>query len=444
MSRFPTTHWSLIHRVGVDATPGSREQLGRLLETYRLPMYAHLRAKGISHEQAEDLIQDFTLEILNKNLLAIADPQRGKFRTLLLTALDRFVIGRHRYDTAAKRAPEELLSLDTPDAATASTHDPSPALVFERCWAIDVLAQTLAEMKKQCEASEDAARWSVFESRFAAPLLDDAPVPEYDDLALRFGLKDGKAAMNLLVTGKRQFARILREIVRDYVTRGADAEKEPLAEGVQNKPERNASRVANLLAESNISRAVEEEIDQLQVVLAQSKALAESVPLEDNSDTDTAELRTRFWRQVSQQDRESDLDRLFRCGAEPSDESDAPASVYFTAVLNSCLSEFSGLQVDQGGTLYNCLFVDDPSLDAFKAIKEWANQLRSRNDKTLPADMANGVYYLVLAVAYVRCNEKITGMSRDSMRAGFVWLKEQPWLDERVLEIVDSAITTLA
>ncbi|MCG8649594.1 MAG: hypothetical protein MI861_07165 [Pirellulales bacterium] len=164
MSRFPTTHWSLIHQVGEDST-GSREQLGRLLETYRHPMYTHLRARGVSHEQAEDLIQDFTIEILNKNLLAIADPQRGKFRTLLLTALDRFTVGRYRYETAAKRAPAEaeIVSLDVPAAAAASTQAPSPSLVFERAWAIDVLAQALAEMKQQCEANGDHGRWAVFE-----------------------------------------------------------------------------------------------------------------------------------------------------------------------------------------------------------------------------------------------------------------------------------------
>lgn len=444
MSRFPTTHWSLIHRVGENLA-GSSEQLGRLLETYRHPMYVHLRSKGVAHEQAEDLIQDFTIEILNKNLLAIADPRRGRFRTLLLTALDRFMVGRYRYETAAKRAPEELLSLDAPSATTASTDEPSPSLVFERAWAIDVLAQTLAEMKHQCETNGDAARWSVFESRFAAPLLDDAPCPKYDELAQRFKLKDGKAAMNLLVTGKRQFARILREIVRDYVSRGNDAaQRDSLARSVHGKADRQtAARVADHLTESSISRTVEEEIDQLQLILAQSKSLAETVLSEAPADSEASELRMRFWQQLSQQDGESDLDKLFSCGTEPNDD-DAPLSVYFTAVLNSSLSEFSGLRVEKTGTLYDCLLVDDPSLDAFSAIKEWANQWRSKKDKTLTADFASGVYFLVLAVAYIRCKKRITGMSLEAMRAGFVWLAEQPWLDVRVKQIVNAAIDALS
>ena len=97
MSRFPTTQWSLIELAHRETPTGSREQMGALLEAYWQPMYAHLRYKGLSNEKAEDLIQEFMMEILNKDLLAIADPKRGKFRTLLLTALDRFAISQPWY-----------------------------------------------------------------------------------------------------------------------------------------------------------------------------------------------------------------------------------------------------------------------------------------------------------------------------------------------------------
>ncbi|MCG8650714.1 MAG: hypothetical protein MI861_12830, partial [Pirellulales bacterium] len=190
-------------------------------------------------------------------------------------------------------------------------------------------------------------------------------------------------------------------------------------------------------------RAVEEEIDQLQVILAKSKSLAGVVPTEFTGNPEAMKLRSRFWRQLSRQNGETDLDRLFRCGVEPVEESDAPLSVHFTAVLNSKLTEFSGLRSANPGTLYDCLFVNQPSIDDYKAIKDWANQLRSRHDKTLPTDLASGVYFLVLAVAYVRCHKRITGMSHEAMRAGLVWLDQQPWLDGRVKGTVEKAIAAL-
>ena len=39
MSRFPTTHWTMIDLASCEATEGSREEMGRLLEIYRQPMY---------------------------------------------------------------------------------------------------------------------------------------------------------------------------------------------------------------------------------------------------------------------------------------------------------------------------------------------------------------------------------------------------------------------
>ncbi|MFO1095113.1 MAG: hypothetical protein U0992_17675 [Planctomycetaceae bacterium] len=41
-------------------------------------------------------------------------------------------------------------------------------------------------------------------------------------LAARFRLGNVKTAMNILVTAKRQFARVLRDIIREYVMRSPD------------------------------------------------------------------------------------------------------------------------------------------------------------------------------------------------------------------------------
>ncbi|MFO1095112.1 MAG: hypothetical protein U0992_17670 [Planctomycetaceae bacterium] len=103
-SQFPTTRWSLIARASRESPVGSRDEMGSCCRYWR-PMLIHLRFKGLSQEAAEDVLQDFMIELLDQDLLSIADPQKGKFRSLLLTALDRFLISRLRHQNAAKRSP---------------------------------------------------------------------------------------------------------------------------------------------------------------------------------------------------------------------------------------------------------------------------------------------------------------------------------------------------
>src|SRR5262250_2168842 len=49
------------------------------------------RRRGYSTEDAEDLTQDFFTSLLQGPLLQRADPERGRFRSLLLKALQDFL-----------------------------------------------------------------------------------------------------------------------------------------------------------------------------------------------------------------------------------------------------------------------------------------------------------------------------------------------------------------
>ena len=107
-SSFPLTRWSLIARAIDSNQPASREHMGELLEQYWRPMFIHLKCKGLKHTQAEDILQDFVVTLLDKNLLAVADPSKGKFRSLLLTALDRFLVSRFRHAAGSSNSPAQI------------------------------------------------------------------------------------------------------------------------------------------------------------------------------------------------------------------------------------------------------------------------------------------------------------------------------------------------
>jgi RNA polymerase sigma-70 factor (ECF subfamily) len=226
-ARFPTTHWSLVARAGQDPAEAKRQALGELLTRYLPALRAHLvYGKRLSPDDADDLLQEFVAgKIIEKELLARADAQRGKFRTFLLTALDRFLIDRFREESARKRSPGEgrLRALgDQGEPWQAET----PSGAFDLAWARNVIEQTVRLMRTECEASGRQDVWGVFECRLLEPMLNAAEPVEYEELVRRFGLQSPSQASNLLMTAKRTFARALRAVVGEYARESDEIEAE--------------------------------------------------------------------------------------------------------------------------------------------------------------------------------------------------------------------------
>src|SRR5688572_14192368 len=134
--RFPTTRWSLVGRAA-PPNPSSdpqqlaaddRAALGELIRLYLPALRAHLTGPlRIDRHRTDDLIQGFLADkVLEQNLIALADPNRGKFRTFLLTALERFIVDVHRFDSARKRSPQSKM-LDVDDYADDVTTRQNPS-----------------------------------------------------------------------------------------------------------------------------------------------------------------------------------------------------------------------------------------------------------------------------------------------------------------------------
>ena len=124
---------------------------------------------------------------------------------------------------------------------------------------------------------------------------------------------------------------------------------------------------------------------------------------------------------------------------EHSEEEEVPIDAYFSAVLNSNISDYPDLKVTEDGPFIEVL-LGDVSIETLKSVKEWSNLLRASKDRSLPPDIASGIYFLVLGLARTKHGQKITGMSDDAMNAGIKWLQERPWLDSRLEEAVNSAL----
>src|SRR5437773_5346001 len=110
---FATTHWTVVLAAGRRHTPQSDLALEELCRTYWFPLYAHVRRRGHSKEDAEDLTQDFFARFLAKNYLEGLSAERGRFRAFLLASLKHFLANEWDKSQRQKRGGGvTLLSLD--------------------------------------------------------------------------------------------------------------------------------------------------------------------------------------------------------------------------------------------------------------------------------------------------------------------------------------------
>src|SRR5689334_11142306 len=88
---FQTTHWSVVLAAGEPGHPAAQKALAELCRNYWYPLYAFVRRKGRTPEEAMDLTQEFFAVALEKNYVGDADRDRGRFRTFLLAAAENFL-----------------------------------------------------------------------------------------------------------------------------------------------------------------------------------------------------------------------------------------------------------------------------------------------------------------------------------------------------------------
>lgn len=224
--------WSEVERAGQASSPQALAALESLLRKYYRPLQAHLRFKfHVEESLAADWLHEFVHQkVLLRDLLAVASPGRGRFRTFLLSALDNFVLGQMRRDTSQRRRPQGgLISLDDPGLEKAPEPADSQGDPFELEWGRTVVAEAVARMQAECLAKGCAERWGVFEARLLNPILNGAEAVAFETLVAKYGFRSPAEASNVLITAKRHFDRVLRQVVAEYAGDGADVEEEILA-----------------------------------------------------------------------------------------------------------------------------------------------------------------------------------------------------------------------
>ena len=201
---FLTTHWSLIEKAGSSDEEKNKAFVGLLLNRYWKPVYCYLRRKGYNNEQAKDLTQGFFHEVmLGQHLIEKADAAKGRFRSLLLVALDRYLSNIREKETAQKRVPKgQFVSLDVvaPPEIPQSIAGSVPELTFNYAWVSALLEQVLEEVERKCREDGKDIHWDVFCDRVLHPIMDRGNPPALKEIITKYGLQDEAKASNMIVT----------------------------------------------------------------------------------------------------------------------------------------------------------------------------------------------------------------------------------------------------
>jgi RNA polymerase sigma factor (sigma-70 family) len=234
--RFRTTHWSVVLLSAQTQAPGSRTALADLCRLYWYPLYAFVRRRGYSPEDAQDLTQGFFLSLLERKSLRRVSPEKGKFRSFLLASLKNYLSDAFDRDNSAKRGGQiEFVALDFQDGEERyhdeQADDLSPEKVFDARWALILLSHAMGRLRKEYVSQDKTAIIDALQ-----PFLDPTNskrLPSYEDVAdkLQVSLAGVKTLIHRL---RRRYSEILREEVARTLTdtRAIDDEIHSLCEAL--------------------------------------------------------------------------------------------------------------------------------------------------------------------------------------------------------------------
>ncbi len=214
-NRFQTTRWSLVLSAR-EQGPDAEVALEELCRRYWPALRSFAVRMGCTSHDADDMAQGFFIQVVEKDLFARADPERGKLRTFLATAFRRYLQDQWSKAGARKRGGGlEILSFD--ESRDSQGNEPRNALDQE--WAARVMELSLERLQ---ERYRQDGRLELLQS-LRPYLTGELPEGGYAALADEQRMSSG-AAKVALHRARKRFGEALRYEVAE--TLGPDEEVE--------------------------------------------------------------------------------------------------------------------------------------------------------------------------------------------------------------------------
>ncbi len=223
---FATTHWSVVLAAGRDTPAEAHEALEKLCCAYWYPLYVFVRRQGHSPHDAQDLTQAFFARLLEKNYVAQADRERGRFRTFLLAALHHFLADEWDKTRRLKRGGgREIISFDAVSAEERYRMEPldqlDAAKLYERRWVTTLFEKVLARLEEEFCAS---GKRELFDG-LKTSLLAERDGASYAELGARLGLKED-AVKQAVHRMRRRYRELFREEIAQTVAGPGEVDDE--------------------------------------------------------------------------------------------------------------------------------------------------------------------------------------------------------------------------
>ena len=228
---FPSTQWSVVLASGrSEAEPEvAQAALAELCQTYWAPLYSFVRSRGYTVHDAQDLTQSFFAYLIEHEIYARVDRQKGRFRSFLLASLKNFLAHASDRERTLKRGGgQNFLPLHEAQIENAEslfqTHSwtSSEDRVFERSWAAALVTAGLERLTADYKGE---SKERLFKELRAFLGGGAGPPPPYAELAVRLGMSE--STLRTHVTRLRaRYREVLHAEVRRTVETEAQAQEE--------------------------------------------------------------------------------------------------------------------------------------------------------------------------------------------------------------------------
>jgi RNA polymerase sigma-70 factor (ECF subfamily) len=225
-SDFRTTHWSLVLDAGQRGDKSAEAALDELCQRYWYPLYAYVRRRVRDVGEAQDLTQEFFARLLEKNVLAAASQERGRFRSFLLTAMKNFLANEWDKAKAAKRGGGRRplpLVFDTAESRLSiePAHDLTPERLYERQWALTLLELVVDRLEREFVRAGKQAQFAALKPAIAG----NQTALDYSAAANQLGMSE-EAVRQAAHRLRRRYRELLREELAQTVADPADVDDE--------------------------------------------------------------------------------------------------------------------------------------------------------------------------------------------------------------------------
>jgi RNA polymerase sigma-70 factor (ECF subfamily) len=217
-----TTLWTLVARAHRPGAADSDRTRGQLLERYWNAICRYLRASLGDPNRADELAQDFAVRFLRGDFRR-ADPERGRFRDYLKTALFHLIHTYRKCDQVRPLPADELADDDAP------AWEPAEDDAFLASWREELLARTW-EGLAAVEEETGQPYHTVLRFRITEPLLASAESAE--KLSAKLGRRLTAAGLRqILHRARERFTNLLLdEVSHSLQTTNLDAIEQELVE----------------------------------------------------------------------------------------------------------------------------------------------------------------------------------------------------------------------